>query len=598
MAAKKTLSGVISDECTCPVCLEDFLEPKTLPNCAHNVCKKCLEKIVVAEEKEIRCPVCRKESNIPSEGVSGFPTNCLIVKLLEASPGRLERIELRRCLETMKDELQTVERDLRKLGIQKQERLERCETLKSEITTTATSLVKFIRKQEKELCGKVDDIIAKDMEILGYDKRKEECEGIRKELRDFVSKTEAVLKNSDGTKIAEMKERLIQEGKTVKNRAKKIYTEEPHSIILLTRFEKIVSLRKGFGRIKTGTEIDFELDDGGRSDSFSSLNGSSLQRTNGSFVNSIEAMSSSTLSALDLSIPVFQSACITRTILGSVIGLESISPVAIASNPVSGDIAVAEPDNNRILVLNGQGGLRKRIASGSLPYSGVAFTGDGEIITVYSSKELLYIDPNTGKISGNFKTTDHGVRHRSVTCDQTGRLIVTSEPSSMFYKSAVCIYGANNNINAQRAVLKFPCHGSSLTSSPFKAIYHRGEYFVSDTAKGCIIVYNEQGNFERQFGAWGSMLRRGNGRNRNEYGELTSPTGIALDPTGENLLVCDVSTKSIQMYTTSGQFMSKYVLDGKPSDITVLRDGTIVICSKTDHWIKFLSLSGTDDGNS
>lgn len=573
---KKTLSGVISDECTCPVCLEDFLEPKTLPSCAHNVCRMCLEKIVVEDSREIRCPVCRKESTVPDKGVIGFPTNCLIVKLLEATPGRVERIELRRCLETMKDEFNTVQRDLKKLTSQKQERLERCDEIKHEISTCATNLVKLIRKQEKELFDKMDDLIAQDMEILSHDKRKEECEGIRRELRDFITKTEAVLKSSEVPKLVQMKEILVEEGKIVKRKAKEFYTEEPHSIILLARFEQILDLEKGFGRIKTGTELDSHDD-----------RGNGYARQNGT--NSLP-----TLSSLDLSLPVFQTAFVIRTVVGSNLGLDSISPVAIASNSASDDIAVAEPDHNRILVLNSRGGLKRRIASGSLQYSGVAFTGDGEIVAVYSSKELLYIDPNTGKISGNFKTTDHGVKHRSVTCDHSGRIIVTSEPSSMFYKSAVCVYGTGNNINAQKAVLKFTCYGSSLTSSPFKALYHRGEYFVSDTAKECIVVYNEQGNFVRQFGAWGSMLRRGNGRSRNEFGELTSPTGIALDPTGENLLICDVSTKSIQMYTTGGQFISKFSVEGRPSDICVLQDGTIVVCSKTDNWIKFISLTGTD----
>ena len=573
---KKTLSGVISDECTCPVCLEDFLEPKTLPSCAHNVCRKCLEKLVADDSSEIRCPVCRKESAVPDKGVSGFPTNCLIVKLLEATPGRVERIELRRSIENTKDELNIVERDLRKLANQKQERLERCSEIKHEISSCATNLVKLIRKQEKELCDKMDDLIVKDLEILSYDKRREECDDVRKQLRDFITKSEAILKSSDINKMVQMKEKLVEEGKTVTRKAKEIYTEEPHSIILLARFEQLLNFDKGFGRIKTGTEVDPEV-----RDSFSKHNGT----------NSLP-----TLSSLDLSLPVFQSAYVIRTVVGSNLGLDSISPVAIAANSSTDDIAVAEPDNNRILVLNQRGGLKRRIASGSLQYSGVAFTRDGEIIAVYSSKELLYIDPNTGKISGNFKTTDHGVKHRSVTCDQSGRLIVTSEPSSMFYKSAVCIYGTANNINAKRAVLKFTCYGSGLTSAPFKALYHRGEYFVSDTAKECIVVYNEHGNFVRQFGAWASMLRRGNGRGRNEFGELTSPTGIALDPSGENLLICDVSTKSIQMYTTGGQFISKFALEGRPSDICVLRDGTIVVCSKTDNWIKFISLTGPDDG--
>lgn len=56
------------NELNCPICYEDFEEPKCLPNCAHNICQNCLERMAKRKRKVIECPVCRVES--VSEGWS------------------------------------------------------------------------------------------------------------------------------------------------------------------------------------------------------------------------------------------------------------------------------------------------------------------------------------------------------------------------------------------------------------------------------------------------------------------------------------------------------------------------------------------------
>ncbi|XP_054649449.1 E3 ubiquitin-protein ligase rnf168-like [Dunckerocampus dactyliophorus] len=50
----KTLS---LDDCVCPVCLEMFLEPVTLP-CTHTFCKECFLESV--DKSTLCCPMCRK----------------------------------------------------------------------------------------------------------------------------------------------------------------------------------------------------------------------------------------------------------------------------------------------------------------------------------------------------------------------------------------------------------------------------------------------------------------------------------------------------------------------------------------------------------
>ena len=44
-------------DCLCPICLEIFLEPVTLP-CAHTFCKPCFLETV--DKANLCCPLCRK----------------------------------------------------------------------------------------------------------------------------------------------------------------------------------------------------------------------------------------------------------------------------------------------------------------------------------------------------------------------------------------------------------------------------------------------------------------------------------------------------------------------------------------------------------
>ena len=62
--------SVFSDMLMCPVCLESFKEPRTL-NCLHSFCCKCLDQCR-RYRREIACPVCKKITLLPSNGIQGL----------------------------------------------------------------------------------------------------------------------------------------------------------------------------------------------------------------------------------------------------------------------------------------------------------------------------------------------------------------------------------------------------------------------------------------------------------------------------------------------------------------------------------------------
>jgi len=93
-----TAASVITDLTTCPICLEVFDNPKSLP-CLHAFCLKCLERHFRDERPgyEVPCPLCKKEFEIPSDGLSGLQHHFFIQRLVDARKAVSEESNGVRC---------------------------------------------------------------------------------------------------------------------------------------------------------------------------------------------------------------------------------------------------------------------------------------------------------------------------------------------------------------------------------------------------------------------------------------------------------------------------------------------------------------------
>ena len=75
----------LEEQLTCPVCLDHYTNPKTLP-CLHSFCEHCLEGLPLDKKNEtyyISCPTCRHCTELPEEGAGAFPVAFTLNNLKE-----------------------------------------------------------------------------------------------------------------------------------------------------------------------------------------------------------------------------------------------------------------------------------------------------------------------------------------------------------------------------------------------------------------------------------------------------------------------------------------------------------------------------------
>ena len=75
----------LEEQLTCPVCLDHYTNPKTLP-CLHSFCQHCLEGLPLDKKNEtyyLSCPTCRHHTELPEEGAGAFPVAFILNNLKE-----------------------------------------------------------------------------------------------------------------------------------------------------------------------------------------------------------------------------------------------------------------------------------------------------------------------------------------------------------------------------------------------------------------------------------------------------------------------------------------------------------------------------------
>lgn len=86
MASSVVLRRHIGDITQCPICLDVFDTPTSLP-CLHTFCLRCLRRSFAADQPGdvASCPVCRRDFQVPAGGLADLPRNFTVDGLVELS---------------------------------------------------------------------------------------------------------------------------------------------------------------------------------------------------------------------------------------------------------------------------------------------------------------------------------------------------------------------------------------------------------------------------------------------------------------------------------------------------------------------------------
>ena len=84
MASSEVLHK-LEEQLTCPICLEQYTNPKFLP-CFHSFCSKCLENVPLELQQgsyTLPCPTCRSPCQLSQQGLQALPSSFTINNLSE-----------------------------------------------------------------------------------------------------------------------------------------------------------------------------------------------------------------------------------------------------------------------------------------------------------------------------------------------------------------------------------------------------------------------------------------------------------------------------------------------------------------------------------
>ena len=81
----------VEAEITCPVCHNQFQEPKILP-CCHYYCKQCIQTLAhrAGANNPFPCPECRSETLLPQNDPNQLPT-AFFVNLMKELHTKMEK---------------------------------------------------------------------------------------------------------------------------------------------------------------------------------------------------------------------------------------------------------------------------------------------------------------------------------------------------------------------------------------------------------------------------------------------------------------------------------------------------------------------------
>ena len=539
-----------SEEYLCPICLDEYCEPKILP-CLHNLCLKCVEDLAnsATENRSHRCPLCRSNFRLPVGGPKNLPTNTTLIRLLKDSPAQKAKAEIATAIEDCKIKLETVRalsRRIKKALV--------CEgnRIKQVIHETAENIIEVIRNQESQLFQEVDDLV--------------EREASNHSTKVLIRRTETLINNVEDV----IKQNELRVLFNDKNSFLHHLNEAETAATKLNQVYQGIDLRTSTLEFRKNRDITQRLS----GSAFGNVN--PRHKTKGSRMQSLERGLSS---GLDIIKPGTR----FRT-LGVPESLEKkFHPFAIATTGSSqGNIAVSDQGSHCVLLYKDNGefltqvGITRGSSDGELECpTGVSFL-NAHIMTV--SDGCLFGNPSRLQAfdtSGRFvrclaKLTKNTHWFTHVSTLKSQQIVITCRNVAADYESYVQVFNTDGTVS-----LAFGATGEGKLVYPSKTVYLNDEFYVSDCDKSsncCMIkVFDDRGRYRRSFGE--SMLKSDAEDHR------SFPLVIEADPHSDTILVYSGLFRVIRCYKRDGSLVSYYGTISGITDMALTNDSRLfVIC--------------------
>ena len=231
----------------------------------------------------------------------------------------------------------------------------------------------------------------------------------------------------------------------------------------------------------------------------------------------------------------------------------------------TGTIAVADAGNKRIQLFSSEGKFQTQVKLYSEPYS-VAFTECGELLTLLSGNiDKLCMFSEEGQLIKRINDKHlKKAQHLSVASD--GRLIITDEANK---EVKVLSPDGNDHLMSMTA--------PNCDKCPKCAVFHQNKFYVSYSWDHCIKVFDKSGVYLHDIGSKGS-----------NDGQLNYPVGLVIDKCNQ-LIVCDVVNRRLQLFTLSGKFLRKlpgnYFNYNRPWYVAANNNGNLTVAGQSGNCV-------------
>ena len=251
------------------------------------------------------------------------------------------------------------------------------------------------------------------------------------------------------------------------------------------------------------------------------------------------------------------------------------SPLSIAKNEKTGNIAVADYGNKRVQVFDENLKYLRTIEGGTRSQTGAAmkigypesvvFCKNGDMIVIHhdGKKRKMSVITDGGQFIEQF--SEHLINPLGVfvNSDDNGHVIVCDSGDRRI--KVLSSDGAE-------LLQSFSAPDCNRDATPSCVVYHHDMFFVSYFSGHCVKVFNKEGVFLHNIGSEGSGK-----------GQFKWPSGLVVDAF-DNLIVSDCENSRIQMFTLDGKFLTSFGQDiREPWAPTVCNNGDLLVTDVAKH---------------